>query len=57
MFWFLKKKKTYLLTWSYYSTRNLIYTDIIKARDFAEVWKKHKKEHPIATYLIELKEI
>ena len=57
MFRLFKRKKTYILTWAYYSTGELIYTDIIKARDAAEVWKKHKREHPISTYLIELKEL
>ena len=57
MFWLFNKKKTYLLTWSYDSNRYVIYTDIIKARDPSEVWKKHKREHPVATYLIELKEL
>ena len=57
MFWLFEKKKTYLLTWAYDSTDCFVYTDIIRARDPAEVWKKHKREHPIATYLIELKEI
>ena len=57
MFCFFKKKKTYLLTWSYNSNGYIIYTDIIKARDPSGVWKKHKREHPVATYLIELKEL
>lgn len=57
MFWFFKKKKAYLLTWSYNSNGYIIYTDIIKAKDPSGVWKKHKREHPVATYLIELKEI
>ena len=56
MFWFFKKK-TYLLTWAYDSNARLIYTDIIKARNPSEMWRKHKQEHPLATYLIELKEI
>lgn len=56
MFWLFEKKKTYLLTWAYDSKGYVIYTDIIKARDPSEVWKKHKREHPGATYLIELKE-
>ena len=57
MFWFFGKKKTYLLTWAYDSTDCFVYTDIIRARDPAEVWEKHKREHPVATYLIELKEL
>ena len=57
MFCLFEKKKTYLLTWAYDSINCCVYTDIIKARDPSEVWKKHKREHPIATYLIELKEI
>ena len=56
MFWFFKKK-TYLLIWAYDSNARLVYTDIIRARDPAEVWEKHKREHPIATYLIKLKEL
>ena len=57
MFWLFKKKKIYLLTWAYYSDAHLVYTNIIKARDPAGAWEKHKREHPIATYLVELKEI
>lgn len=57
MFRLFKRKKIYILTWAYYSTEEFVYTDIIKARDAAEVWKKHKWEHPVATYLIELKEL
>lgn len=57
MFWFFKKKKTYLLTWAYDSNARLVYTDIIKARSSSEMWRKHKQEQPLATYLIELKEL
>lgn len=57
MFWLFKKKKTYLLTWSYNSNGDTVYTDIIKARDMFEAWRKHKIEHPVATHLVELKEI
>ena len=57
MFQFFKKEKTYLLTWAYGSNDRLVYTDIIKAKNPSEMWRKHKQEHPLATYLIELKEI
>lgn len=51
------KKKTYLLTWSYCSAQDLVYTDIIKARNISEMWKKHKENHPISTFMVDLKEI
>ena len=55
--WPFRKKKLYKLTWSYGSCYFEQYTDYIVARDTGEVWKKHKEEHPIATYCIELEEI
>ena len=51
------RKRTYLLTWSYYSNQGMVYTDIIKARDINDMWRKHKKEHPIATYMVDVEEI
>ena len=54
---FFRKKKLYLLTWSYGSCSKEHFTDLIKAYDFHDCWKKHKKNHPIATYCIKMKEI
>lgn len=52
-----KKKKTYLLTWAYDSDTNIHHTDIFKAYDMADAWKKHRKGHNLPTYLISIKEI
>lgn len=51
------RKRTYLLTWSYYSNQGSVYTDIIKAKNISEMWRKHKEDHPIATYMIAVEEI
>lgn len=55
--WPFRKKKLYLLTWSYGSHYCEKYTDYIIARDVGEVWRKHKEDHPLATYCVKLEEI
>lgn len=55
--WPFKKKTLYKLTWAYGSeyARNIDkYTDYIRATDVADAWRKHKQDHPIATYCIEI---
>lgn len=55
--WPFKKKTLYKLTWAYDSVcahPSKIYTDFIRATDVANAWRKHKKDHPIATYCIEI---
>ena len=53
----IKKKTLYKLTWTYgseYAHYSNVYTDFIRATDVADAWRKHKKDHPIATYCIEI---
>ena len=55
--WPFKKKKLYKLTWAYgseYAQRVETYTEYIRATDVADAWRKHKQDHPIATYCIEI---
>ena len=55
--WPFKKKILYKLTWAYGSAHTChvdTYTDFIRATDVADAWRKHKKDHPIATYCIEI---
>lgn len=57
MCWF-RKKKIYLLIWNYYGPNDTMkYSDYIVARDIGEAWRKHKEEHPLATYCISIEEV
>ena len=53
--WPFRKKTLYKLTWAYgsvYAKYVETYTDYIRATDVADAWRKHKRDHLIATCCI-----
>ena len=53
-----KKKKIYQITWAYDNYKgktDFTYHDIIKAKDVAQAYKKHRKNRALPTYIVEIK--
>ena len=49
--WPFRKKKTYLIIWSYGEHSSEIYSDLIKAHDMGLAWEKLKSDHPLPIFM------
>lgn len=54
--WPFKKKKTYLIKWNY-GIGDIPEAELIKGYDYADAWRRLKKEHSLAISLVSIAEV